>query len=188
MIYFILFLVSGQVYFTFFQFRCIHLSFLPPLPSFPDEPLFYKELIVRQEGGLSEVSAIGTSPSSKCKPVLQSAAKLYLKFVTEWTQKGLFSPAGFDQGGQLERQLAFFTVAGMGLGSKFLLNNRLILQRSIYHCWAGPAQSHGLFCFLYCQAGKELGDAWKAGRDTAESGDPNWPKGYSRQYGIMVGT
>lgn len=77
----------------------------------------------------------------------------------------------------------FVRMVGMGL--YFGWNSGLIIQRCFCICWAGIAQRQGLFCFLYCHSGKDVGVHWKWGWDTSGIGNPNWPEVYSR-CGIIL--
>lgn len=47
-------------------------------------------------------------------------------------------------------------------------------------------QSQGLFLFLYYHTGKDAVVRGKLGGDKGGTGDPGWPKGYSRPHNIMI--
>jgi len=48
------------------------------------------------------------------------------------------------------------------------------------------AKPQGFLFFLCCLPNNRLGVGNTLGRNTAEISDPNWPKGYSISYNIML--
>ena len=60
----------------------------------------------------------------------------------------------------------------------------LITQGCFQDCWALLTQCQGLSCFSHHPT--RLGVHKKLGGDTARTADPNWPKGYSMPYGVML--
>ena len=83
-------------------------------------------------------------------------------------------------------ELIFFTVASMGLCFWFVPKPVLITQGCFSYRWAVLTQSQGLFCFSPHSTNKRAGGAQGIGGDTAGTADPNWPKGYSVPYDVML--
>lgn len=76
-------------------------------------------------------------------------------------------------------KLVFFPVATMVLCSGFKVWIMLITHQCCSCCWTVLTSSPVLFGFLYCQ--KRAGGAKRA-----RTADPEWPKGYPTQYGIVL--
>ena len=83
-------------------------------------------------------------------------------------------------------KLIFFVVASIRLFFEFVQKPVLIIQGCVWYCWAVLTQSQGLFCLSHHPPASRLRVHKKLGGDTARTAEPNWPKGYSTPYDVML--
>ena len=69
----------------------------------------------------------------------------------------------------------------------FRFVTKTVLTQGCFCCsWAVLTQHQGLFCFSCCPASEQAGVHKKLGGDTASTGDPSQPGGYSAPYDVVL--